>query len=101
MKRSEILDKYKWDPTAVYPSREAFEAALKEAAEAIAAYARFDGTLEESGENLLTALEEETRLYRQLDRLGQYVTRESDVDKGNNEAQALQGRVWKVIVAGL
>ena len=98
MKRSEILDKYKWDPTAVYPSREAFEAALKEAAEAIAAYARFDGTLEESGENLLTALEEETRLYRQLDRLGQYVTRESDVDKGNNEAQALQGRVWKVIV---
>ena len=99
--RTQIPEQYKWDLTAIYPDREAFEADYRRAEEMIRAFPAHEKTMAKSGAKLLAMLQDYTAIDAVIRRLYEYASRSSDVDLSNNEFLALEERVENLInVAG-
>ena len=78
--RSKVADQYKWDLTPLYPSEEAWRAAKEKIAAGIPKIREFKGTLGTSAARLADALEQATRLNKEIARLYTYVSLLSDQD---------------------
>ncbi len=93
MERKQASECYRWDLRAIYPSEEAFSAAMETVREQIAAYAAHRAAMTESGAGLLAALEADTALDRLLSKLYEYASLTSDLDKSDNAALSRLQRV--------
>jgi oligoendopeptidase F len=94
--RAEIPAEYKWDFTPIFPSWEAWDAAIKEMEGKMDQYAALKGTLSQGPEAVL-------RAYKLYDEIGQlqykvyrYPQLQRDVDLRNNEVGAKLQRVQAV-----
>lgn len=78
--RAEVADKYRWDPTDIYPDDAAWRAAKAELAARLPELTRFEGRLGASAETLADALETVHTLEQQLNKLFTYVSILNDQD---------------------
>ncbi len=91
--RKDADKRFLWDLTAIYPTEEDFLADIRRAEEGIAALgARREG-FTSSGEALFSALLASTETERIITKLYEYAMLSSDLDKGDNRAQARLARV--------
>ncbi len=78
--RSDIDDKYKWNLTDLYPSDEAWKAAKEKLVVELPRIEEFKGTLTKSPQNLLAALEYNSKISKEAMRLYSYASMNSDQD---------------------
>ena len=88
--RSKVEEKYKWDLTPIYASDEAWRAAKEKFTTQVPSVARFKGTLAQSPQQLLAALDALTNLNKEYSRLYIYAHLNSDVDTRVAGYQAMQ-----------
>lgn len=91
--RSEINEKYKWDLTTIYKDIEAFDKDYNLAQELIKKYADHEKSLMKSGSNLLSAIEDDIKISRLINKLYMYAHLNSDSDTGDTKYQELKGKV--------
>ena len=66
-KRSEVKEEYTWDVSAMYASKTAWEADLKEVDAIVSDLAKLEGSVMASAEKLLAALELGARAAQKID----------------------------------
>jgi oligoendopeptidase F len=88
--RSKIPDRYKWDLTPLYPSDQAWETAKEKLSSELPKIRGFQGTLASSPQRLADALETESHLDKELNRLASYAGLISDQDTRVSAYQAMQ-----------
>lgn len=93
-KRAEISDQYKWDLTDIYPSDEAWREAVNTLSSKLGQIESFKGTLTQSADNLLKAMQFNSEVSKEATRLYIYANMNSDLDsrdsKYNGMKQELQ-----------
>ena len=87
--RTKIPDEYKWDLTALYPSDDAWRAAKDKVAGEVPRMRAFQGTLGTSAERLADALELQSHLDKEMNRLFVYAGLNSDQDTRVSKYQAM------------
>ncbi len=95
--RSEVPADYQWRPQDVFPSTDAWEQEVAAIQEGIPALAQYEGHLGDSAETLLTALQSIEDMYLRLMKALVYAQFLYDVDQGNSDARARQGRVAMIM----
>ena len=78
--RSKILDKYKWDLTALYPNSDAWRAAKEKLVQQIPPLGAYKGTLSQSPARLLACLDLVSSVSKEFARLSVYANLQSDID---------------------
>ena len=96
-KRSEVKEEYTWDVSAMYASKAAWEADLKEVVTIVSDLAKLEGSVMASAEKLLTALELGARAERKIDLAFNYAERLFDQDQKNTEHQAMSQKMYGVV----
>lgn len=96
-KRSEVKEEYTWDVSAMYASKAAWEADLKEVVTIVSDLAKLEGSVMASAEKLLTALELGTRAEQKIDLAFNYAERLFDQDQKNTEHQAMSQKMYGVV----
>ncbi len=96
LERSEIDDKYKWDPTDLFADDAAWEKAFAELEGQLEAVAAYQGKLGESPETLLAAITTWEDFVKKAEHLYQYAHLNADQDTRNNEYQGMQGRIFNL-----
>ena len=96
-KRSEVKEEYTWDVSAMYASKAAWEADLKEVVTIISDLAKLEGSVMASAEKLLTALELGARAEQKIDLAFNYAERLFDQDQKNTEHQAMSQKMYGVV----
>jgi oligoendopeptidase F len=81
--RDQIEDIYKWNLTKIYPSDEAWHSAKEALVEEMDKMDAFKGNLTLSARHLLKALEFDSYISRESDKLGLYASSHSDLDTRN------------------
>jgi oligoendopeptidase F len=81
--REEIPEKYKWNLSDLYESDEAWREAFDELASRLEGVERFKGTLTQSADNLLQALEFNSELSKEASKIYLYAGMSSDLDTRN------------------
>ncbi|MBQ2718564.1 MAG: oligoendopeptidase F [Clostridia bacterium] len=99
MERGDAPARYRWDLTAIYATEEEFMADCRRAEEATAALGAMKDTLTASAEALLDGLCRATAAERVLEKLYEYAMLSSDLDKGDNGAEARLARVTDLLDA--
>lgn len=94
--RAEIPAKYKWDLTAIYADKAAFDADYALAKEKIAAFSAHRDTMCQSAQALYGMLCDSTNLDRLIEKLYEYAALHSDVDTSDNTYLALRGSVMNL-----
>ena len=97
--RKDIDKKYKWDLTAIYKTVDDFNKDFKLCEEKIASFKEYEKNMTDSGEKLLSALEDMTDIELIIYRLWQYSSLSFSVDNSNNSFQALNSRVRNLLVS--
>jgi oligoendopeptidase F len=87
--RGKIPDQYKWDLTPLYPSDQAWATAKEKLVAEIPAIRQFQGTLALSPQHLADALETQSHLEKELERLTVYAGLISDQDTRVSAYQAM------------
>ncbi|HEY5669422.1 MAG TPA: M3 family metallopeptidase, partial [Anaerolineales bacterium] len=90
--RSEIPEKYTWNSTSVFSTKEAWEAALKELPELTAHVTKYQNHLGDNPSVLVEALQAFEKLYRQSGMVYVYATMSQAVDTTNQEANRIRSR---------
>ncbi|MBG9984531.1 oligoendopeptidase F [Aerococcaceae bacterium DSM 111022] len=90
--RDKMNPDYQWDLTTFFASDEAHEAAFKEAAEEIKGLANYQGTLGESSNQLLKALENILAVARKVSNVYGYAHLKNDQDQSNDTYQTMEAR---------
>lgn len=90
--RAELDPRFQWDLTTMYPSDEAWEAALKELDAAVERAAAFRGTLTDAG-NIAAFLDADTGLGRLLSNLYCYASMRRSEDTRAETAQSMYSRI--------
>lgn len=90
--RSQIDPKYTWDLTAMYPSREAWEADFKHCEAGLTALARMKGTVSRSPETLLNYLKSFDDLSVKVSKVAVYASLLKDQDTRQSEPQGMYDR---------
>lgn len=99
-KRSEIADELKWDLSAIFPSQEAFEEALKALPEEVDAFStKYDGKLTDIT-TVVEAIKDYEEIIAKASHLGQYGRLPVSVDITDSEAQE-QARHTSNVLAGV
>ena len=80
VERDQIEDIYKWDPTEIFPSDEAWSTAKISLVSEMEKIDAFKGTLTQSATQLLKALEFKTSISKESDKLRLYASMQSDQD---------------------
>lgn len=96
-KRSEVKEEYTWDVSAMYASKTAWEADLKEVDAIVSDLAKLEGSVMASAEKLLTALELGARAEQKIDLAFNYAERLFDQDQKNTEHQAMSQKMYGVM----
>lgn len=96
-KRSEVKEEYTWDVSAMYASKAAWEADLKEVVTIVSDLAKLEGSVVASAEKLLTALELGARAEQKIDLAFNYAERLFDQDQKNTEHQAMSQKMYGVV----
>ena len=81
--REEIPEKYKWNLADLFPSDEAWRTAFSDITTRLDQVEKFKGTLTQSSDNLLQALEFNTSISKEASKLYSYVSMNSDLDTRN------------------
>ena len=87
--RIEIEEKYKWDVTHIYKTDSEWEKDFEWVENQIPGYAKFQGTLSKSADNLLSCLKFNDEVGIKLDRLSLYGMLSKDSDMKNQNSQAM------------
>lgn len=90
--RSEISEADKWNLTHLYPSDAAWEKDLEDFKKQFPKIKKFQGTLENSSENLLACLEFEKALDLKAERLGHYCSLRVTEDASDNASLDKEAR---------
>ncbi|MER2064586.1 MAG: hypothetical protein ABS873_08025 [Alkalibacterium sp.] len=99
-KRSEIADELKWDLSAIFPSQEAFEEALKELPKEVEAFAaKYDEKLTDIT-TVVQAIKDYEDIIAKASHLGQYGRLPVSVDITDSEAQQ-QARYTSNVLASV
>lgn len=85
--RKDVPARDQWDLSVLYPSTEAWEAALAEIPALAQKVAAYKGTLAASKDNLLAALHALEALYRRIEQVGQYASLAYTADESDADAQ--------------
>ena len=96
-KRSEVKEEYTWDVSAMYASKTAWEADLKEVDAIVSDPAKLEGSVMASAEKLLAALELGARAEQKIDLAFNYAERLFDQDQKNTEHQAMSQKMYGVM----
>ena len=96
--RNEIPAQYMWDFTHLFPTDEAWEAALAECEAKISSIEALKGTLGTSPEALFNAFETMDAYWEKLGRVSSYASLQKVVDGSDTHAQAMSDRVGMVYV---
>lgn len=102
--RSEVATEHKWNDTAVYASRDAWNHAADELAEMIPQMQPYQNTLSDSPTQLLAALALREQLVREIYKLFLYADMEYYADTTDQEAGVLLSRttgLWSKISAAI
>jgi oligoendopeptidase F len=91
--RDEIEEKYKWDITHIYKTDYEWEKDFKWVENQISGYTKFQGTLADSADNLLSCLQFNDEVGIKLDRLSLYAMLSKDCDMNNQNSQAMYDRI--------
>lgn len=94
-KRSEIDAQYKWDLTHIYPTNEAWEAAMKTLSQRVQDFAAYDGHV---AENPRKVIREYFALDTDLAPVAEYAFLAKEADNGDAVAQAQSDRVQNLMV---
>ncbi len=94
--RADIPAKYKWDLSAIYADRAAFDADFARAKELIADFPKHQKTMCQSPGGLYAMFCDSERLSRLLSKLYEYASLHSDVDTSDNAYLALRGKVLRL-----
>lgn len=91
--RNQIPQKYKWNLSEIYSSRDAFESDFADVDKEIRSFALSGERISKSADGLLNVLSEYNRIYQKLRKLSEYAERNSDVDLSDNGFQSLAAKV--------
>lgn len=91
--RNQIPQKYKWNLSEIYSSRDAFESDFEDVDKEIRSFALSGEHISKSADGLLNVLSEYNRIYQKLRKLSEYAERNSDVDLSDNGFQSLAAKV--------
>ena len=91
--RAALDAKYTWDLGSIFPSWDAWEQAFTELDRGIEAYQKYEGTLAQSGEQLLCALTDRDALGQLSYKVWYYPSLQYDEDQRNNTINARRQRV--------
>lgn len=91
--RNQIPQKYKWNLSEIYSSRDAFESDFADVDKDIRSFALSGERISKSADGLLNVLSEYNRIYQKLRKLSEYAERNSDVDLSDNGFQSLAAKV--------
>jgi oligoendopeptidase F len=94
--RSKIPDKYKWDLSALYPSDEAWHVAKDKLIALLPTLREGQGKLASSATALADALENQSRLEKELTRLYLYAAMVSDQDTRDSDRQAMKQEMTQI-----
>lgn len=94
--RDQVPAKYTWDLTQIYPTDEAWRAAKEQFAAKMGKAAEFKGTLAQSPQQLLNALDTLTGMNKELSRLYVYTSLKSDQDTRVQKYQAMNQEMSKL-----
>jgi len=97
--RSTIDDRYKWDLGKMYATAEKWEEQYQRITSLVAEFAAKKGTVGQSAENLLAALQLRDQISIQIEKLYAYATMKRDEDMRISTAQGLYQRAQTVAVA--
>jgi oligoendopeptidase F len=90
--RSEIDEEYKWDLESIYADDEEWETAFEDVESRVDDIRQYEGRVTEDAETLLTALELEEQVMRDVAKVASYARLRSSEDTRNQEYQALSTR---------
>lgn len=96
--RSEMNPAFQWDLSDIYRDRAAWEQALKDAAEMVAAVPEIAGTLGTSADALKKGLDQLYAAAERAEKVYVYAFLNSSGDNGNAEAQDMEARATKLFV---
>ncbi|MGP6138912.1 MULTISPECIES: oligoendopeptidase F [unclassified Jeotgalibaca] len=96
-KRHELTEEMTWDLTAIFENDEAFETALGEVSELAKEVKALQGTVGESSEALLTAIEKVLEANQKIERVYVYSHLKNDQDTADNTYQTLHDRSVAVL----
>ena len=96
-KRSEVPVERTWDPTAIYPSNEAWEAAVADAIGRLPGLEKYSGHLGKSPSLLLEALTVRDALLVQVFHIYQYAAMYHFGDMNDQEANGQFGRAVRPV----
>ncbi len=96
--RSEIDKKYKWQLDLIFPDWESWEKAFSELEAQLPALAKRQGTLKNSGADLLQTIESVHTSQRLLEKVYVFAGMKSDEDTRNSENTGRKGRVASLAV---
>lgn len=99
LKRSEVKEEYTWDLSAMYASKEAWEAELGEVETIIGKVEKYEGKVTASAENLLQVLTLEAEVEQKLDLAYSYAERLHDQDTKDAEHQAMTQKAMSLYVS--
>jgi oligoendopeptidase F len=91
-KRSEVALCDTWNLSSLFPSDEAWQAALPELESCIEGFGQFVGKLGESPEQLAACLEHDCKTDRIAERIGTYAFLKTAEDQGNSKYQGFAAR---------
>jgi oligoendopeptidase F len=91
-KRSEVPVGDTWDLESLFPSDAAWQQAIPELERWIEGFARFQGTLAQSAEQLAECLDHDVRTDRLAERIGTYAFLKTTEDQADSTYQAFQAR---------
>jgi oligoendopeptidase F len=90
--RKEIPEKYTWNAPNVFPSKEAWETALKELPNLVTGVTKYQGHLGDSTKSLLEAMQAYNVLYSQVGRIFVYASMSQAVDTMDQESTRMTGK---------
>lgn len=97
--RKDMNPEFMWDFTHIFPTKEAWEAAYKEAEAMTAGLAAYEGTLGESAAALQKALDAVNATGEKLERVYLYAMLHKSGDNGDPEYQAMEARCVTLLVS--
>ena len=97
--RKDMNPEFMWDFTHIFPTKEAWEAAYKEAEAMTAGLAAYEGTLGESAAALQKGLDAVNAAGEKLERVYLYAMLHKAGDNGDPEYQAMDARCTTLYVS--
>jgi oligoendopeptidase F len=97
-KRSEIDREYTWDLESIFPTNDDWESAFKALQQGLPELEALKGTLNQSGQALLTVLQKRDELFEKLETLFVYASMRKDEDTTNSTYQGMFDRAMQLYV---